>query len=171
MNDMSREARPLVLKNLPHKIVPRAIHQLLHQLPRTRVTNFIQQYHGTNKWTMQNKIAYLAGLLDGDGTIQVTPAGHLRIRIGMTDRRTITWLYETFGGTIQTSRTPKGRPFYYWVIGQGYGAVYLLLLTIPFLITKRKRAVIALEYMIRLYKQLHFTLHKRCPQQWATGWR
>ena len=150
---MSRECKSVI-----GRAVPSALKSWFNHRKTTRVVDFVGQYHRTDKRAMANKLAYLAGLIDGEGTIGVAPSGSLRLRIGMTDRKTVHWLHHTFGGTFSISRTAKGRPFYLWSMHNGRDLFYLFLLTIPFLVTKRKRAVEALSRMIGIYEQMYFSL-------------
>lgn len=100
---------------------------------------------------MENtKYAYLAGLIDGEGHIgaygQQSPGP--RLELSMTDRTTIEWLVETFGGCIYTPKVPKPNAKQYWkwtvtrtILRQ------LLPKVLPYCITKKRHVEIALEIL------------------------
>lgn len=103
--------------------------------------------------------AYVAGLLDGEGSIVsfMRPGGiHRQIRVVIvnTDRPVIDWLAETVGGNVNTvtrrytnfKRDPK--PVFTWVVN-GHNAIALLGQLLPFLIIKRDKALAAIESQAR----------------------
>ena len=98
-------------------------------------------------------IAYLAGMLDGDGSIDLRlkkGAGTLQLRAQVynTDQNLMEWLQLTFGGNLhQVSRENIGhhwRAEWTWYNG-GQPAVDILKLVEPYLIVKKVRAGIAIE--------------------------
>ena len=76
--------------------------------------------------------AYLAGLIDGEGSIGFYNTGNhrikeksygpypsIRLRIGMTDKNIIEWLKESFGGYFDTRKYPNNSKYndaYCWSI-------------------------------------------------------
>lgn len=146
-----------------HKVKYRNIFKLLEQNKDTNTTDFIKKYHKSPKlWS--NKLAYLAGLIDGEGYLKVEKSGTIRLIIGMTDEETIKWIYDNFGGNITEQKTQKGKPFYVWRMNQGKDLFYLLLLVIPFLITKKEKLVYAMKDLIDKFSELHHTLY---PYNWG----
>jgi hypothetical protein len=123
---------------------------------QVEVVNFIESYHKKRNWP--NRVAYLAGLVDGEGYFQFRKDGQIRLRIGMTDKAAIFWIKDNFGGSVIEQKTAKGRPFYVWHMNQGASLVYLILLLIPFLITKKDIAVTGFKNLIDTYASLHHTL-------------
>jgi hypothetical protein len=117
----------------------------------SKITNFITSYH-KRKPTWQNKIAYLSGLIDGEGCLRFYKCGSIRLTIGMTDKKTIYWIYDTFGGQIYKNKIKSGKIFYQWSMHQGKDLYYLLLLCIPFLITKQKIAIKGFENLLQKLK-------------------
>lgn len=133
------------------------VFRLLNTHTNTDTTDFINKYHKRSKvWS--NKIAYLAGLIDGEGYLKVEKWGTIRLTIGMTDEKTICWIQENFGGNVKEQKTPKGKPFYVWRMNQGKDLFYLLLLVIPFLITKKEILTDALKNLIDKLHDLEHTL-------------
>jgi len=108
------------------------------------------------------EIAYLAGLIDGEGCIYIghTKQGkygngyqwHSMLKITSCDQELIIWLENTFGGSKDsryrwTSKKKFTRPVYNW---QATGPMldYILPLVKPYLIIKRKQCDIMIRYRI-----------------------
>jgi len=124
--------------------------------PQVEIIDFIDSYNKKRNWS--NRVAYLAGLIDGEGYLQIRKDGQIRLRIGMTDKPTIQWIKENFGGSISEQKTKKGKPFYVWHMNQGAALIYLLLLVIPFLVAKKEIVVIGMKNLIDTYASLQHTL-------------
>jgi len=107
-------------------------------------------------------LAYMAGLVDGEGCIHInhTNIGSkkstlnycLRITVGNTDIKMLKFCKKKFGGNLH-KRSPRknpnitGRlPSYKWYLC-GKNAGKLVELIFPYLITKKEKAKIALEFM------------------------
>jgi len=137
----------------------RAIFTSLRQNRGTSCVDFIskyQQFPAKNS----NKLAYLAGLIDGEGYLKIEKNGAIRLIIGMTDRKAIYWIKDNFGGNVTMQYTQKGRRFYVWRINQGKDLFYILLLVIPFLVTKRMILVKALQKLITKFRKMdHIISH------------
>lgn len=127
-----------------------------------RHTDFINQYH-KYPTTWKNKVAYLAGLVDGEGYLKVEKWGTIRLMIGMTHRTTIYWIRQTFGGSVTTQKTPKGTTFYVWRMNQGKDLFYLLLLLLPFVITKKVKLRQAFYDLVDKFSEKDFTLGHTVP--------
>ena len=135
----------------------RKVFNLSHQAQETSTVDFINKYHKNyHFWT--NKIAYLAGLVDGEGYLKIEKWGTIRLIIGMCDKKTIYWIKKNFGGNVKHQKTHNGRKFYVWRMNQGKDLFYLLLLIIPFLINKKKRLVKAFEILIARFNKLESQL-------------
>ena len=106
------------------------------------------------------QLAYLAGIIDGEGTLFIGNYGNKdKIRgtgffqtimaVTTTDRCLILWLYENFGGW-KSEYTPKQRaenckgPVYSWKC-TGDRLTHLCELIWPYLVIKQKQAAILLE--------------------------
>lgn len=98
--------------------------------------------------------AYVAGLLDGEGTILIYKSRtyfQLSVRVVNTDLGSLERMKSLFGGNIGSKREKKSirtRPCWTWDI-QGPAAAEVLVNIYPFLIVKREQARVALEFMDR----------------------
>lgn len=116
---------------------------------------------------MKNEdIIYLAGLLDGEGCILimktrpekaarfVSPSYVLRVSIAMTHKETIEWIHNTFGGNFGLSRKAKNgwKAVWRWNF-HSQKASDLLKLMLPYLITKRNEAIVAIEFQALVKSQ------------------
>lgn len=100
--------------------------------------------------------AYLAGLIDGEGSIMLNPRGAgaitSRVAISNTHRGILDWVASTTGvGKVQTMRAEgiSNRTSYAWVTN-GDGALSLLEQVRPFMIVKTAQADLAIEAQRRL---------------------
>lgn len=121
-----------------------------------RVPSLLESYQKHPKvWS--NKIAYLAGIVDGEGYLKLEKHGTFRLVIGMCSKKTIYWIKKNFDGNVTIQPTAAKRLFYVWRLNGGKDLVYLLLLMIPFLINKRLKAVKALTNLVAKFKTLDHT--------------
>ena len=104
----------------------------------------------------ETDIAYLAGLVDGEGYIgikrtshknRVSPAYHARIQVRMVDEPAIAFLADTLGGTYHYERphAARGRPLYCFQASDAK-AEYILRSLRPYLRVKARNADTALEF-------------------------
>ena len=113
-----------------------------------------------------NAWPYVAGILDGEGSIYVVRGQRsdgcsgerfeLGIKISNTDFRLIKWLLHNFGGRFQTDvSNRKGRGFsslrakllYQWKLSGSKNKEKFLLGVIPYMIIKQEQAKLALEWV------------------------
>lgn len=100
--------------------------------------------------------AYMAGLMDGEGTFFIGNYGTSRnpffqtvIKITSTDKSMIEWVYNTFGGWM-SEYTSKQRaqncksPVYSWG-GTGDRLTHICEIMLPYLVGKKDQALILLE--------------------------
>ena len=102
-------------------------------------------------------MAYVAGLLDGEGSIVIgvgktrkgSPQYWLQVGITNTDRPLIDWLHQNLGGHISdNSHSPsrrRMRPCWVWRVMSNEAAAFLLRVT-PHLRVKRQQAEIAVAF-------------------------
>lgn len=101
-----------------------------------------------------SEAAYIAGFIDGEGTINVlntrlkrTKRGQftVHITIDQVDPRPMIWMHSKVGGSLfaKTDKRPNHRPMTRWVIG-GAACEDLLRRVLPYLINKHDKANIAL---------------------------
>lgn len=118
--------------------------------------------------------AYLAGLIDGEGTICVNvrrpgperrtsrPQFVLQIAIGMCDRNLIETLYRRVGiGTFHkgTLQNPKHRTIWFWRLLAEDGDLFLRTIT-PYLILKRRQAELFMEMVALRRKSTNSYAHE-----------
>lgn len=111
----------------------------------------------------QTQLAYLAGIIDGEGCITILYYAKQRkyipnFSVVNTDLCLIEWLVDTFSGKFYTRRPQKDRPLdkvkYEWVISQSI-IDKLLPKILPFLVIKKKNAELLLKFR-ETYKERGF---------------
>ena len=116
----------------------------------------------------QTDIAYLAGIVDGEGSLYIgnfscnpktgKPYYQTCMQVTNTDEKLIDWLIHTFGG-LKSKRTAKQHPVnsrkqaYVWT-ATGDRLTHLCNLILPFLICKKRQCEILIE-MRKTYKQTY----------------
>src|SRR5262245_2447877 len=95
--------------------------------------------------------AYFAGIIDGEGTIQVARAGNTyssRVRVNMDDPEAIALLYREYpeGRIYKRSRNGRGRDYYSWVVTH-FKAERFLKDIEPFRVIKRDQAKTMLAFL------------------------
>lgn len=124
------------------------------------------------------QIAYLAGIIDGEGSIYIgnfscnpktkVPYYQTNIQVTNTDKPLIDWLYEIFGGLF-SKRTPKQhasnsrKQAYIWT-ASGDRVTHLCELILPYLIAKKRQCEIMIK-MRATFTKNHCTKGKRGIQQ------
>lgn len=108
----------------------------------------------------RDKIIYSAGLFDGEGCITIRlnrpteKSKHksdlyaLVIKVTMTDKKTVNYLYDLFGvGHFRLSnvKSEKRKSAWSWTCMSG-DAVFVLNKISPYLITKKREAKIAIDF-------------------------
>ena len=105
--------------------------------------------------------AYIAGIIDGEGTIGLylghrgeinsphgrrTPTYSLRIRVRMCDKTIIDWLLSSIGGRYYSKEgNDRHRDIHDWSI-VGVDAIQFLKYIYPYLRVKKRQADVALEF-------------------------
>lgn len=88
--------------------------------------------------------AYLGGMFECEGTIGMTKEGELHLAVKMTDRRVPLLFARVFGGTVRFAMGKQGRqPTWRWAVKTRAAATALWHL-LPWLVTKRAQAQLAL---------------------------
>lgn len=102
------------------------------------------------------KLAYLAGLVDGEGwitTARNSKHGNIVVRLGIanTDWRVMCWLKENFGGRIDKKKKVVSYHRDSWMWGAGCKDVTRILKAIlPYMIIKGEQAKLGLELRARI---------------------
>ena len=101
------------------------------------------------------KWAYLAGLIDGEGTIRIhkqtvygyNPYFHLRLIISNTSADLMTWLTLNFGGSIDSKGvTSSDKKYMGWYVS-AKDVKKVIENTYSFLVVKKKQVQVALNYI------------------------
>jgi len=102
----------------------------------------------------ETDIAYLAGIVDGDGSISIAKCTRykgrcrywLQLNVTNCSKELVEWIKDRYGGTIQTKTpTTKGRAIYRWCLAN-QNAEYLIEELVDYLIVKKDQAYVALEF-------------------------
>ena len=98
------------------------------------------------------ELAYIAGIIDGEGFITIRRERHindrysLHVGAGNTDRPLLEWLQASFGGKLVFSPKPEGyKDFFQWAI-VSRSANNFLILILPYLRIKKDQAELALLF-------------------------
>jgi hypothetical protein len=100
-------------------------------------------------WTV-DELAYLAGLLDGEGCFCLHNFGTHRfgcsLMVANTDPRMTEWIRQRFGGTVHPEiKGSKWKPCYRWK-ASAKDLDKIISAVLPFLVIKRDRAELILAY-------------------------
>lgn len=130
------------------------------------------------------KIAYCAGLIDGEGCIRIkrtkaykcqdrkTPGYHAVIQVRMVEEGAIKFLSETLGGWYFKERPSERRPLYCWQVSDA-GAEKIIRTVEPLLIVKRQQArlVIGLRELQSTGKQHRTKIvgYRNFPNKYGTA--
>lgn len=118
--------------------------------------------------TYGEKAAYLAGMIDGEGTITITcHTQHNRktyqykpfVYVCNTKEAVMAFMQKEFGGTYRQHENK--RKYYRWAVMSLEDIEKILDITLPFLILKREHALILKEYVGVRKKAL--SLNKNAP--------
>ncbi len=96
--------------------------------------------------------AYLAGLIDGEGTIRIGEVGPINkhyasISIGMTNKKVLDLFARVFGSRVRLEKPSSGRQQMYRWGTSGNKVVPLILdKLLPYLIVKKRQAVLVLKF-------------------------
>ena len=108
-------------------------------------------------------LAYLAGIIDGEGCIGIYPnknktvnlgvTHRMSIQVGMCDIEAVQFIHQIFGGSMQSYKgsTSNRRVRHHWLIASRQ-AQTLLREVLPYLKTKSKQAELAIEFQDLFYK-------------------
>jgi hypothetical protein len=99
-------------------------------------------------------VAYVAGLIDGEGCITCSYVGKTRImtrlQIWMTTPQWVDIVVGLFGGIVRmTVNEKQGRPAYIWTLGDMYKMKKALKTLLPFLRVKKNEAELAIRLIDR----------------------
>jgi len=105
--------------------------------------------------TIQEKLAYLAGIIDGEGHIGVyktyyknkTDRYRTRVCVSTTSNFLIEWLLKEFGGFVKKKKmySNKHKQGFTWQLSDK-DADHVLEMVLPYLVIKRSQAILYLSY-------------------------
>lgn len=108
-----------------------------------------------------DRIGYLAGLFDGEGSIYggLNPKPCLHIVCTMTTPDPLKLFHEAFGGSLKSYAPTKGQktPMWRWGVCSAIEQEAFLTAVLPWLIVKKPQAELALQYLQTIKKGLHLT--------------
>lgn len=95
--------------------------------------------------------AYLAGIIDGEGSIGVcqqkrgTRSAYVRLLVTGTDKNLLEWLMKNFDGNFywKPKENENWKPEFIWRVS-GKKAIIIIKEVLPFLVIKKKQASVAL---------------------------
>uniref|UniRef100_A0A6H1ZMJ5 Putative HNH homing endonuclease n=1 Tax=viral metagenome TaxID=1070528 RepID=A0A6H1ZMJ5_9ZZZZ len=101
--------------------------------------------------------AYLAGIIDGEGTIRINKTNYSQKRmvspqylahlcLGMVDKQIPDLLKETFGGNVREERVPNRRSIWRWELTGRFQVPKVLISIFPYLIVKKRHAEVAIDF-------------------------
>jgi len=103
-------------------------------------------------------IEYLAGIIDGEGSIMVkkqkqsrnlnwNPTFEVGIRVGMTYKPIIETLYKTFGGSFFEEKRNKYKTIYRWNVWGNTKVLPILKALKPHLRVKKEQTILAIQLL------------------------
>lgn len=103
--------------------------------------------------------AYLAGIIDGEGTVGLyqgfrksgRPYKIVLVSVSNTDETLMAWLVSIGGGFVardkSKSRKPHWKPSFTWAVQAHVDVLGLLKQTLPYLVIKKSRAEMIIDYL------------------------
>ena len=123
--------------------------------------------------------AYLAGIIDGEGTIRIArtksdnPNWSLKysgaISIGMTDKKVIQLFVKTFGAKMRIECVSNRKLIYRWGTSGNQKVPIILKPLLPYLRVKKKQAELVIRYCENCQKN-GYRRNKRLPKK-ELQWR
>ena len=110
--------------------------------------------------------SYLAGIVDGEGTIRIGKGGSTKyyasISVGNTNKEVIDLLTKTFGSKTRLERigVPNRQSMYRWGTSGNLSVPKIIKRLLPYLIIKRKQAEIVLKFCAK--KNWRQKINKTC---------
>jgi hypothetical protein len=94
------------------------------------------------------ELGYLAGIIDGEGSIMLAEGKYWHVKVGMTDFEVINWLESLGGKTNHGYPTPPRKPTKIWFVARKKDVGTLLKAILPYLKvpSKIEKATLAIEY-------------------------
>lgn len=101
-----------------------------------------------SEWNQQKvtdtEWAYLAGIIDGEGNLYVSPKGAVALRVTSGDTEVVRWLEATFPGKAHPHKNskynPNARDIERWEVTDSASISSILAGVLPYLLAKKERA-------------------------------
>lgn len=98
-------------------------------------------------------LAYLAGIVDGEGSITVSSKERgrnyaCRLAVGMTSLEIVLLLQSAFGGSIRTEERENRMTMYRWYLTKNADTLATLTALRPFLRVKQRQADLVVDFII-----------------------
>jgi len=114
---------------------------------------------------------YLAGLIDGDGSLGIAAHPHEQnyinydttLEVGTTHLPTVKWLSETFGGTFYTTqdKRPNRKPNHHWYVSNSKHQLDILRMVSPLLKLKQRQGETIIQFLELGGRSFHDTDARR----------
>lgn len=129
------------------------------------------------KRTKENKLAYAAGIIDGEGCISIYKKSfrngkfkgtdarnyHLTVVVTQKDGKMMDWLYGNFGGSISLHKKwdrPEQKCWAHeWTLNYQKAADFLKQI-LPYIVAKKRQAEIAIQFQSRITYGKRITQHE-----------
>lgn len=110
--------------------------------------------------TTMSRDAYMAALVDGEGSISLTARrgdlgrSQLRVTIANTSIALMTWVLGAYGGRYYLCRSSARKKCYQWFCSGGVKRIKEVLVSIlPYLVIKKRQAELGLKFIDLYYKK------------------
>lgn len=132
--------------------------------------HFIQPNVSPEEW------AFLAGVIEADGSIKADraprcrlPTYHTKIVVTQKPPQLVEWISEHIGGAVSYQLTGSntvrpGQPKHRWVIGGNEMVTGVLVNILPYLVLKRKEALLGLILCKRPNHSTQYKIYKAMQQ-------
>lgn len=135
-----------------------------------KMWTFVDWVHDNVRQT-DSDIAYMAGLLDGEGHVAIQNKEHpcARIQIRMTDKLPLMWVASKFGGNLSgphPQQDPKHKPLYYWSTAEQKNVHSILTQTLPLLKVKQDAAKDCLAFLAQKEFTARYFFDKFVIEDW-----
>lgn len=118
-----------------------------------------------NELIPEKELAYIAGLVDGEGSVLIEPSSDRTFRVELqivnTDKRMIDFVKESLGiGRIHPTPIKGGRKkiLWRWNLVNNHATLVMKLL-LPYLVIKKEQALLCIQYR-KEYRNLHTVSNK-----------
>jgi len=98
----------------------------------------------------KEKLAYFAGLFDGEGCVSASIGGCLQVTVGNTVIKPLTLGQKLFGGSVNGYSRKNRKVCYTWRLCAKNGSNFLQCI-LPYLLIKDKQAILGIKFVLASY--------------------